>query len=138
MKKFFMMGVLATAIAVLSQQQASAWTNFKFGVGLNLGYQAGGNNFLWGAWRNGQPPAPDCAPYGCPGGMPFAPPPHAYQTGTPMPNYAYQPPQQVPNYGYPAQPNQTTPANYNNNVPALYRPMPVYNGAFYYPANTYR
>lgn len=56
MKKFLMMGALAMALAVLSTQQAPAWINVKFNAGLNYGYQAGGNNLLWGAFRNGQPP----------------------------------------------------------------------------------
>ena len=63
MKKFLMMGALAMALAVLSTQQAPAWINVKFNAGLNYGYQAGGNNLLWGAFRNGQPPGPD----GCSG-----------------------------------------------------------------------
>jgi hypothetical protein len=65
MKKFVVMGALALALAVCSQQEASAWVNTKFGVGLNWGYQSGGNNFLWGVFRNGQPPCcdgPGCGP----------------------------------------------------------------------------
>ena len=58
MKKFLAMGVLALLAAAFSQQNASAWINAKFGVGLNWGWQAGGNNLLWGVFRNGQTPAP--------------------------------------------------------------------------------
>lgn len=70
MKKLLVVGALALAVAVLSERQASAWCHCKFGVGLNFDYQAGGNNWLWGAFKNGQPPGyPDCincAP-NCPG-----------------------------------------------------------------------
>jgi hypothetical protein len=61
MKKILVLGALALSIGLLSEQPASAWVNCKFGVGLNWNWQSGGNNFLWGAFRNGQPPGPDCA-----------------------------------------------------------------------------
>jgi len=59
MKKFLAAGLLAICAIALSQQQASAWVNARFGIGLNWGYQSGGNNFLWGAYKNGQPPGPE-------------------------------------------------------------------------------
>jgi hypothetical protein len=59
MKKFLTVGVLALIVAAFSHQQASAWINCKFGVGFNWGWESGGNNLLWGAFRNGQPGAPD-------------------------------------------------------------------------------
>lgn len=73
MKKFLALGALALSVAVLSNQQASAWTNIKFGVGLNLNWQAGGNNFAWGLFRNGQPPCSEScgsvpSPCPCPQG----------------------------------------------------------------------
>ena len=82
MKKFITMGALALALAAVTSAPAPAWLNWKFGVGVNLGWQSGGNNTLWGLFRNGQPPAPDCGPGpGCalpPGGpgygmAPFGP-----------------------------------------------------------------
>ena len=61
MKKLLVVGALALAVALLSERQASAWCSWKFGVGLNLEHQSGGNNFGWGFFRNGQPPGcPDC------------------------------------------------------------------------------
>jgi hypothetical protein len=54
MKKF--VGIFALALALASQQQASAWVNARFGVGLNIQYQSGNNCWLWGALRNGQVP----------------------------------------------------------------------------------
>jgi hypothetical protein len=59
MKKFLTIGILTVAAATISTQEAPAWVNWKVGVGANIGWQAGGNNFLWGLFRNGQPPAPD-------------------------------------------------------------------------------
>lgn len=56
MRKLLVLGALALAVTVLSQQKASAWCHWKFGVGLNLEHQAGGNNWFWGAFRNGQVP----------------------------------------------------------------------------------
>lgn len=56
MRKLLVLGALALAVTVLSQQQASAWCHCKFGVGVNLEYQGGGNNWFWGAMRTGQVP----------------------------------------------------------------------------------
>jgi hypothetical protein len=72
MKKFITMGILALAVAAISTQEAPAWLNWKFGLGMNLGWQSGGNNTLWGLFRNGQPPAPDTCGggFGYPGGLP--------------------------------------------------------------------
>src|SRR5262245_40870846 len=74
MKKFLTMGALALALTALTTQSAPAWINSKFGIGLNWNYQSGGNNALFGLWRNGQPPAPDCG-VGYPGVLPYGPGP---------------------------------------------------------------
>jgi hypothetical protein len=71
MKKILTAGLLALSAALITDQQASAWINCKFSVGLNWNWQSGGNNFLWGAFRNGQPPCPDGGHGGgYPGGYP--------------------------------------------------------------------
>jgi hypothetical protein len=59
MKKFLIAGALALIVAGFSQQPASAWINCHFGIGFNWNWQSGGNNLLWGVFRNGQPGAPD-------------------------------------------------------------------------------
>ncbi|HZZ80489.1 MAG TPA: hypothetical protein VFE62_18440 [Gemmataceae bacterium] len=59
MKKVLAIGLLAICAIALSEQQASAWVNSRFGVGLNWDISSGGNSVLWGAWRNGQPPGPE-------------------------------------------------------------------------------
>src|SRR5262245_35413722 len=48
MKKFLTAGLVASALMLASHQQVSAWTNFRFGIGLNVEWQSGGNSFLWG------------------------------------------------------------------------------------------
>ena len=55
MKKFLLIGALALAVAAALEYQAWAWINTNFSVGLNYCYQSGGNNLLWGVFRNGQP-----------------------------------------------------------------------------------
>jgi hypothetical protein len=59
MKKIAVAGLIAIGLIAIVQQQASAWVNHRFSIGLNWHRQAGGNNFLWGAYRNGQPPGPE-------------------------------------------------------------------------------
>lgn len=59
MKKVLASGLLAICAIALMHQEAHAWKNIRFGVGLNWDYQSGGNNALWGAWKNGQPPGPE-------------------------------------------------------------------------------
>ena len=56
MKKVLATGLLAIALIAMSQQQASAWINARLGVGVNLGWQSGGNCFFWGVWHNGEHP----------------------------------------------------------------------------------
>jgi hypothetical protein len=76
MKKIVALSVMALAVLALSGQKASAWSNIKFGVGLNLSYTGGGNNFLWGAYKSQQPPAQGygAVPPPVPGGIPPAMP----------------------------------------------------------------
>lgn len=66
MNKFILSGMMALGLAMASGQEAKAWVNFKFGVGLNWHWQSGGNNFLWGLARGGQVPGPEA--FGYPGG----------------------------------------------------------------------
>jgi hypothetical protein len=86
MKKIVFAALVAVSVMALSHQQASAWVNSKFGVGLNWDLQSGGNNFLWGAWKNGQPPGPEA--FGGGGAPRFS---------GPMPQQGFAP------QGYPAQ-----------------------------------
>ena len=69
MNRILTLGVLALGLILGSQQQASAWCNFKFGAGINWDYQSGNNEVWLGTlpqrWRD--PTAPEC--FGC-GGLP--------------------------------------------------------------------
>lgn len=87
MKKIILLGALALGVMATMQEPASAWLNFKFGAGINWAWQSGGNNVLWGFFRNGQPPGfgpqfdpsactggpnqPGCGNYGCQQGGPY-------------------------------------------------------------------
>jgi hypothetical protein len=102
MKKIAMAGLIALGMIALSQQQASAWVNAKFGVGLNWQLQSANNNTLWGVYRNGQVPGPEAfgshSSYGVPfGAVPYDAPPYAY---APMPQTYDAPPQQYAGQQY--------------------------------------
>lgn len=86
MNKIFLAGLLAVGTIAVSCQQASAWVNTRFSVGLNWEMQSGGNNLLWGAWRNGQPPGPEA--FGGGGGHGYG-----YGGGFPAPSYGMPMPQ---------------------------------------------
>jgi hypothetical protein len=115
MKKLAFAGLFAIGLIAMSQQTASAWVNHKFSIGLNWHRQSGGNNFLWGAFQNGQPPGPEA--YGSSGfstfgqsapqyyaPMPQAAPAASYQYSAPQAPYAgsyYSP---FHNASYPREP----------------------------------
>ena len=48
MKKIIVAGLLAFCGIVVAQQQAFAWKNSKFNIGMSSSFQSGGNSFLWG------------------------------------------------------------------------------------------
>jgi hypothetical protein len=73
MKKLVIMSVAALTILALTSQRASAWKQFKFGVGLNLEGSGGGNNLLWGLYKSQQPPAQGYGGYQGPQGSPYGP-----------------------------------------------------------------
>ena len=117
MRKISLLGSFALLLLTLSlQERAHSWINFKFGAGINWNYQSGGNNTLWGFFRNGQPPGfggcdPSCTPTGgcgpfvCQPQMPCMPPP-CIPGGPCMPGPGMPPPfgpqgSVVPQYGVP-------------------------------------
>ncbi len=115
MKKFFALGFLTLALVTVSHQQAHAWSNVKFGAGVNLQWQAGDNTLLWGFFRNGQVPHP----YG------HGVPPHL---ASPYHHHGVPAPAPVPpGAGLQVDP-QTSPANYqqyqntNGYQPVSYNP----------------
>ena len=103
MKKSIAAGLMAICLTALSQQEASAWVNSKFGIGLSWDWQGGGNSFLWGLWRSSQPPGPEAYGFaprgpapggfpggGFPGGAPYAP--VGPGIGAPLPGGGAYPP----------------------------------------------
>jgi hypothetical protein len=150
MKKIVFAGLIAIGAMALAQQQASAWVNSKFGIGLNWERQAGGNNFLWGAYRNGQPPGPEA--FNGPGFAPAAPMPyygpqhHGYAPMMPAPAPTFAPPPvktataEPPYSGGYASPFQfATYARpvYSQPEPTYYYPSYYYPSYYYYPNTTY-
>lgn len=130
MKKFLITASLALGLAFTSQQEAKAWVNTKFSVGLNFHHQSGGNSFFWGLFNNGQPPSPfqfDQPPHGMPPGGPgFGPQNFQYFGQQQMPNT--QPIPAPP----PAPAAQQQQANVWNNNP--YQPVSYHSGNYFAPS----
>ena len=106
MKKFLAASLLAVCLAAASQQQAGAWCNFKFGIGLNFAYSSGNNCGPCGLWHNGQVPAGwGMGMPGCDGGAPYAGmmPGYGY-AAMQQPGYNYAGMMQQPGYNYAAAP----------------------------------
>jgi hypothetical protein len=56
MKKMMLVALLGLGLVLTSGQRASAWSKVNFGVGLNLGWEGGGNSILCGLFKGAQPP----------------------------------------------------------------------------------
>jgi hypothetical protein len=145
MKKLLIMGVLALGASALTQQEASAWCNVRFGIGANLHWQSGGNNLLWGAFRNSQPPGPEYGstfpgyPGGVYGGAGFGAPGFGAGVG----GGYYPPPAPAPFAPVDAAPEAAAPVSsswYQQRAP--HQTVTFYPGAYqmqqyYYPASYY-
>jgi hypothetical protein len=131
MKKIVLAGLIAVSLVALSQQQASAWVNSRFGVGLNWERQSGGNNFGWGAWRNGQPPGPE----GFAGGQPSAGQMPQFYSPAPQPHGFAPMPQGYPTQGSfdPSMREPPLASQYQSPYQFANYPRQVY----YYPAPAY-
>jgi hypothetical protein len=127
MKKMVLAGLLAISLIAMSQQNASAWVNSKFGIGLNWSRQSGGNNFLWGAFHNGQPPGPDAFGTGGYQSVPSFAPSMPYHSSAPQ----YQAPAPMANYQYPAQQNPNA-GSYFYNSPFQFASYPRESAFYYY------
>jgi hypothetical protein len=71
MKKYVLASVCALALLGLAQQRASAWCNFNFSAGINLGFQSGGwerSGNGCGLFNRGQQQQPCCVDGGGWGG----------------------------------------------------------------------
>jgi hypothetical protein len=56
MRKILAACAVALALVLATGQQASAWHKCSFGVGLNIGFEGGGNCLFWGLLKGA--PAP--------------------------------------------------------------------------------
>jgi hypothetical protein len=139
MRKLLTAAALALVLAAATGHRASAWSNGKFSIGMNLEWNKGDNCFLWGAYRNG--PAPD--PYGGPGWSSLPPSHHGYYAGSyaPAPVAGYPMPGNSALAGYPSYyPNSYYPASYfqlatyPSAYPAGYYPMSYQPGYAYPPS----
>src|SRR5262249_55436505 len=135
MNKFPAAGALALTAVVAAAPEAPAWINFKFGAGVNWSWQSGGNNFLWGLFRNGQPPGPD-GPHGpgYPGRLPGKSPnygPQEFQYFGGQPGGA--------GYGmqYPTAPEAAPPSQTPGAPVALYHPATWHGQHAYQMASWY-
>lgn len=81
MKKTLALGLAALALLACSQQKASAWSKFNFGIGANIGWEGGGNSVLWGVLKGG--PTPGMYDHGF-GGAPIM---NDHGFGGPSPSY---------------------------------------------------
>jgi hypothetical protein len=156
MKKVLLGGIAALAVVLATDRPASAWINSKFSVGLNWAYQSGGNNLLWGLFRNGQPPGPEAygnghhappfqvAPFPYFGGVPNGAPHggNAYGSyGNDGAAPAMMPTTPPPPAGDARTPPSSAVAHFHPAVwhtPAAYQPVSYYSSPYYpYPQYTY-
>jgi hypothetical protein len=132
MKRILCATMVAFGLLLTSSQQASAWSKFNFGVGLNVGWEGGGNSILWGVMKGGPSPGQmsDGAYPSYPGGLGAMPTaqmgnPGLYSAGyTPYAQSAPMMPMQQP---APMPPVQSMPQ-----MPRASETQPV--GYFTYPA----
>ncbi len=122
----------ALALVLAAQQQASAWSKYNFGVGLNVGWEGGGNSFLFGVLKGAQSPAGYAdgnmpGGYGSPGieSAPMMPAPAPAAPGKPMP----EGPEKV------GPPTPAKQANYEYQPTGYYQPQGYYQPSYqaYYP-----
>lgn len=90
MNKLFFACLAAVLGLAVCEQPACAWINSQFGIGMNWNYASGGNSFLCGAFRNGQPGGPErikscTAVPAYPVAQPCAPSAAPYFGAAPMP-----------------------------------------------------
>jgi len=150
MNKIVMAGLAALALTTVAGQQAQAWSKYNFGVGLNVGWEGGGNSVLWGLFKGANVPGAGMGgDFGGGGVMPAPGPGYqgfsGYNPYPFTPGRGAEPPLAAPTDSekIPA-PTPLKPAVYNpyqqmGYYPQMYQTVPTYSGypAYpYYPAYT--
>jgi len=140
MKKLLLTSIFGLLCACATQQQASAWINSKFGMGMNWSWQSGGNSLGYGLFRDGQPGGADFV-HSCVATPAYPRPTCCVAQPAPVmpaPQVYCPPGATAPAAGFNAPP--AVPANTNTQslrYPS-YRPMYPAAPSYGYPANYYR
>jgi hypothetical protein len=142
MRKAILLSLAALALTCLAQQPASAWCNIRFKAGVDLTWQAGGNDFLWGLYRSG-PYCGDAGAYG-PSYGGYGVPYGGYAsadggTGYGMPAAPYAAGNAVsPNNGKATVPTGTTAPVTQSSYPSSYYGSGYQPVGYYYPGYSYQ
>jgi hypothetical protein len=131
MKRTIVAMALAVGVVAASQQQASAWCKFNFGVGLNLGWECGGKCKTWTYNRVDENHAGWCASSSA---GPVNPQFHGPACAAPATNYAPAPAPapETKQAAAPVQAVSYTAADYNYNYNYGYNYNYDYAAAGYY------
>ena len=105
MKKFILSGMLALGLTAASGQEAKAWVNFKFGVGMNMSLQSTEITSSQGAFPQRPTPRPRSLRH--PGGHPGYGGGHPGFVPGPGPGHGHG--QDFPFYGSATQPRRQQP-----------------------------
>lgn len=79
MKRSLVFGLAALALLLVNRQEASAWSKFTFGIGMNISCEKENTCFLWGLCKSGPRccggvDGDFCPPAGCEQGQQFGVP----------------------------------------------------------------
>ncbi len=56
MKRILCLALAACCLTLSLNRPAQAWCKFNFGIGMNIGFEGGGNSVLWGLLRGANTP----------------------------------------------------------------------------------
>lgn len=130
MNKLLSAIVASLALIFATNQPAHAWCKYNFGIGMNIGYEGGGNSILFGLLSGANTPGHHDGGYPVPAGVDYGPMPNNHP-----PSAAPQGPEKLP-APMPVKPAAYTPYPYVGYYYAAYPVMPLYqtySGYSYYP-----
>ncbi len=145
MNRILVAAFVAVACSLASTQQASAWSKFSFGTGLNIGWEGANNSYFGGCFKGG-PAGPGgydgnfgvppmamghagMNPGYAPNGMAYGPAGYSMPQSMQGPQYAPMPTSQP---SYPTMPRaETQPVGYS--VYPQYGDPSAYAPYYYYP-----